>query len=106
MNGPDLKTLTSYFRLMNTNGAAQAYHAALDAGVLSVLESGPQSSQQIAQTCGLQEHPTTLLLEALRAMDLVELSDSKYQLAEVTRMLLYSEYREFSENRRTHQEDG
>jgi hypothetical protein len=99
MNGPDLKTLTSYFRLMNTNGAAQAYHAALDAGVLSALETGPQSSRQIAENCGLQEHPTSLLLEALRAMGIVELSDSSYQLAEVTRMLLYSDYRELGNHR-------
>ncbi|MBC8351251.1 MAG: class I SAM-dependent methyltransferase [Planctomycetes bacterium] len=94
MSGPDLKTLTSYFRLMNTNGAAQAYHAALHAGVLSAMDSGPQSSEQIARTCGLQEHPTALLLDALRAMGVVQRSDSKYQLAEVARMLLYSEYRE------------
>jgi ubiquinone/menaquinone biosynthesis C-methylase UbiE len=79
---------------MNTNGAAQAYHAALETGVLSALENGPRSSQQTAEACGLRERPTALLLEALRAMDVVELSDSKYRLTETTRMLLYSEYRE------------
>lgn len=94
MNGPDLNTLATYFRLMNINGAAQVYHAALQAGVLSALESESLSSQQVALACKLQERPVELLLEALRAMNVVETSGGDYKLTDVTRMLLYSEYRE------------
>lgn len=72
MNGPDIQTLTSYFRLMNTNGAAQVYHAALETGILAALDDGGKSTQQVAEACGHQEQPTALLLEALRAMRVVE----------------------------------
>ncbi|MCA9119980.1 MAG: class I SAM-dependent methyltransferase [Planctomycetaceae bacterium] len=94
MNGPDLKTLTAYFRLMNTNGTAQVYHAALGSGVLTALDRGAQSAHEIADVCQLQEAPTCLLLEALCAMEVVERIEVGYKLTDVARMLLYSEYRE------------
>ena len=94
MNGPNLDTLTTYFRLMKTNGAAQVYYAALDAGVLAALQKGPQTSQQIADKCELRVRPTILLLEALRALNVVQACDTEYELTEVTQMLLLSEYRE------------
>ena len=94
MTGPDLATLATYFRLMNTNGAAQVYHTALEAGVLSGLDGGPLAVGELAEKCRFQARPLALLLEALAAMGLVRESAGEYSLTSVARMLLQSDYRE------------
>ena len=65
-----------------------------EAGVLSALESKPLSSPQVAAACELQQRPVELLLEALVAMNVIDKLDETYKLAEVTRMLLYSDFRQ------------
>lgn len=94
MSGPDLAMLETYFRMMNTNGAAQVYHAALAAGVLAALEDRSIGADELADACGLRTRPVELMLEALAAMKLVRKQGESYGLTAVTRMLLGSEYRE------------
>ena len=95
MNGPDRTALETYFRLMNSNGAAQVYHAALELGIYGALERGPAPVTEIAQACGANERAITLLMAALEALGLAEPRDALgYGLTDAARMLLSSEYRE------------
>jgi ubiquinone/menaquinone biosynthesis C-methylase UbiE len=95
MSGPDRKALETYFRLMNSNGAAQVYHTALEFGIFKALEQGPQSAAGVAQACGANEGAIALMLAALEALGLVAPKESLgYNLTDAAWMLLYSDYRE------------
>ncbi len=95
MNGSDKTALETYFRLMNSNGAVQVYHAALELGVYGALERGPRHATEIAQACGANERGITLLMAALEALGLAERREVLgYGLTESARMLLSSGYRE------------
>lgn len=86
--------LETYFRLMNANGAAQVYHAALEAGVLAALEKGAKTAADVAEACGFEQRPTGLLLEALHSLGLLVEHGDEYALAEVAMLLLHGDYRE------------
>jgi ubiquinone/menaquinone biosynthesis C-methylase UbiE len=87
MTTADNRALDSYARLMSANGAAQIYRAALQAGVLQALANGPASAAAVAAACGTAIPPTTLLLDGLVALDLVEPAGDAYGLAPVARFL-------------------
>ena len=97
MSSPDPTMLETYFRLMNTNGVAQVYRTALDVGVLSTLETSPLSAAEVAAACGARPYPIELLLDSLVAMGAVRKDGDRYGLADVTRLLLHSDYRELGD---------
>ena len=79
--------LRAYFDLMNMNGAARVYHAAQELGVHDALRHGAASARQVAEACGLQEAPTTLLLDGLCALGTVVSGNGGYGLAPVAEFL-------------------
>lgn len=85
--------LQTYFQLMNLNGAARVYQAAIKKGILDALLAAPADGGRISEACGTREGPTRLVLEVLRSMGLVEMLDGRYALLPVTRALLSGEYR-------------
>ena len=87
MTSTDTRALETYAQLMSANGAAQIYRAAQQSGVLHTLAGGPASAAAVAQACGTAIHPTTLLLDGLAALGLVECTGAAYGLAPVARIL-------------------
>ena len=87
MTAVDARALETYAQLMSANGAVQIYRAAQEAGVLRALADGPAPAAAVAQACGTAIRPTTLLLDGLAALGLVESSGETYALAPAARFL-------------------
>jgi len=87
MLSADNHALETYARVMSANGAVQIYRAAVQAGVLQALASGPASVAAVAAACGTSIHPTALLLDGLVALGLVETAGETYGLAPAARFL-------------------
>ncbi|MDJ0905594.1 MAG: methyltransferase [Woeseiaceae bacterium] len=86
-NDTQLGALHAYFQLMNMNGAARIYRAAQELGVHDALRVGAASSAEVAEACGLQEHPVALLLDGLCALGTVTSAAGRYSLAPVADFL-------------------
>lgn len=83
----DTRALETYAQLMSANGAAQIYHAAVQAGVLQALANGPASAAEVASACHTAIRPTALLLDGLVALGLIEPVGEAYGLAPVAGIL-------------------
>ena len=68
----DTHALETYAHLMTANGAVQIYRAAQEAGIPQALAAGPATAAAVAQACGTAIRPTTLLLDGLVALGLLE----------------------------------
>jgi SAM-dependent methyltransferase len=79
--------LQTYFQLMNMNGGVRVYNTARDLGVLEALAGGAASPEAVAEACGLEEAPVTLLLDGLCALGVVVEADGGYAPAPVARLL-------------------
>ncbi|MEM7455471.1 MAG: class I SAM-dependent methyltransferase [Planctomycetota bacterium] len=88
---PDL--LETYFRLMNSNGLARAYHSAVESGILGAIARGPQSISQVCETCETTSRGTGLLLDAMVACGLAEQEGDTYRATVIAQMMLFGEYR-------------
>jgi SAM-dependent methyltransferase len=91
MNPADM--LPAYFQLMNANGAAHVYREAMRCGLLDALGAGPKTADELAETCGIAHRPAVLMLQALAALGLTELSDSRFQPTPLAQLLLAGSYR-------------
>jgi len=83
----DNRALETYAQLMSANGAVQIYRAAQEAGVLQAVASGAASAAAVAAACGTVIGPTTLLLDGLVALGLLEHSSDGYGVAPAARFL-------------------
>lgn len=97
MTAIDIRALETYAQLMSANGAVQIYRAAQEAGVLRALAGGPAPAAAVALACGTAIRPTTLLLEGLAALGLVESAGETYALAPAARFLTGS-YRDLGDS--------
>jgi 2-polyprenyl-3-methyl-5-hydroxy-6-metoxy-1,4-benzoquinol methylase len=73
-----LKALETYFQLMSMKGVVEVFHAARQAGVLEALAGGRHTAAALAVKCGLCEKPTALLLRALYAAGIVQMTGEEY----------------------------
>lgn len=64
-NEQKLGALLTYFDLMSMNGGSRIYRCGRELGIFDAVGSGPVSSQDVADICGLQEGPVRLLLDGL-----------------------------------------
>lgn len=93
MTNDGIKTLEAYFGLMNTNGAAHIFRAALELGILDALKEHPLDAAAIAKTCGTIERATSLMLDVLVVLGLVQPHDGCYALTPLAGFLLAGSYR-------------
>lgn len=91
------QTLAAYFRLMNHNGAAQVYRHALAAGLLDALATISRSPTELAAECNTDSRATSLVLEALAAVDLVTLAEGRWSLTPLARGLIGGAYRDLGD---------
>ena len=52
--------LPAYFQLMNSNGSAHLYRAAMQAGIMAALESGEKPAEEVARECNTAPRPTRI----------------------------------------------
>lgn len=101
MTAIDTRALETYAQLMSANGAVQIYRAAQEAGIVQTLAAGPATADTVARTCGAAIRPTTLLLQGLVALGLLEQVGEVYALAPVARFLAGS-YRDLGDSYWSH----
>lgn len=87
MTDTDRCALETYAQLMSANGAVQIYRAAQGAGIPQALAAGPATAAAVAQACGTAIRPTTLLLDGLVALGLLERAGGTYALAAAAHFL-------------------
>ena len=93
----EVKMRADYFRLMNMNGAAHVYREAMRQGILDVLAKEPMNAAELSRVCGTQEKSTSLLLEVLAALGLVDAVDEAYSVTPLAGMLIGGGYRELGD---------
>src|SRR5688500_4111169 len=94
--------LSAYFQLMNMSGAAHAYRAAIQAGLLEQLIGGPKTADELAQACSIAPRPTTLLLETLIPLGLLKRDGSQYRATALAYVLLSSSYKNLGDEYWSH----
>ena len=82
-----LKALETYFQLMSMKGIVEVFHAARRAGVLDALAGGRHTAAALAAKCGLCEKPASLLLRALNAAGIVQMTGEEYAAMPVLHFL-------------------
>ena len=82
-----LKVIETYWKLLNINGISHALRAAFRLGIITALEGGQKTAEEIATECGLQLAPTQLILESVRQTDLIEKYGDDYALSQTARMI-------------------
>ena len=78
-----LKALQTYFELMSMNGGMRIFQIAQQTGVFRAMGSGPMDARAVAETCGLKEKPTRLLLDGLCGLNAAQKLGAKYALTPV-----------------------
>ena len=71
-NSEKLQALETYFDLMTMNGAVQVFHIANQFKIFHAMAEQHLTPTTIAEYCGVQETPVTLLLEVLQSLHLLE----------------------------------
>ncbi len=97
MSNAQIQSLEAYVQLMNNNASTHVVRAGVNLGILAALRTGQKSAEEIANTCGLEPEPTTLLLQALCHTGLVERYDDLYALAQVAH-LVAEEFQDFGDH--------
>jgi ubiquinone/menaquinone biosynthesis C-methylase UbiE len=92
-----VQMLAGYFQLMNSNGASHVYRESLKAGILDALTSGGKTAGEVAENCQTDESATTLVLDTLCALGLVQNVGERYALTVLAAGLLGGSYRELGD---------
>jgi 2-polyprenyl-3-methyl-5-hydroxy-6-metoxy-1,4-benzoquinol methylase len=92
-----VQTLAAYFQLMNSNGASHVYRESLNAGILDALATGPKTADEVAQARQLDPLATSLTLQALGALGLVNEDGDRCELTALAASLLAGSYRELGD---------
>ena len=87
MSEAQLQALEAYTRIMDVNGAAQVFRAAVELGMFDTLETGQKTAAQLATACQVEQEPAELLLDALCAVGVVERYGDHFALAQVMHLM-------------------
>jgi hypothetical protein len=96
MSNAQLQALEAYTRMMDINGAAHVFRAAVQLDVFNALATGQKTASQVAAVCRVEEEPVELLLDALCAVGVVERYGDHFALAQVMH-LMPSEFRDLGD---------
>lgn len=93
----DNQSLANYFRLMNANGLAQVYPAALEAGILDAIAEEPLALDELCQRRTLHPRGTRVVLDVLAASGLATQEGEQFAATPLLATLLAGTYRELGE---------
>lgn len=91
------RMLAAYFHLMNCNGTSHVYRESVKAGILDALTSGSKTASEVSEICGTNERATTLLLDTLCTLELVQNDGDRYAPTRLAMGLLGGSYRELGD---------
>lgn len=92
-----IRMLAGYFELMNSNGASHVYRESVKAGILDALIPGAKTAGEVAETCQTDQSATTLVLDAVCALGLVQSDGDHYALSVLGIGILSGSYRELGD---------
>lgn len=87
MSTSQIKALDDFVRLMDRNATAHAIRTAVDLGVLTELDQGQKTIEQLAKSLSLNTEALQLLMNVLCRTELVEKYGDDYALSTVARLI-------------------
>ena len=87
MSTSQIKALEDFVRLMDRNATAHAIRTAVDLGVLTELEQGQKTIEQLANNLSLNAEALNLLMNVLCRTELVEKYGDDFALSTVARLI-------------------
>ncbi len=87
MSTSQIKALDDFVRLMDRNATTHAIRTAVDLGVLTELDQGQKTIEQLASSLALNAEALRLLMNVLCLTELVEKYGDDYALSTVARLI-------------------
>lgn len=87
MSTSQIKALEDFVRLMDRNATAHAIRTAVDLGVLTELDGGQKTIEQLARSLSLNSEALQLLMNVLCHTELIEKYGDDYALSAVARLI-------------------
>lgn len=81
------RTLDQYHEYMQINSVSHILRAARQVGLIGELQQGQRTKQQLTDKLTLETNPTSLLLDTLVAIGIVEKYDEDYALSRAAQLL-------------------
>ncbi len=94
-NQKKMQALETYFNLMSMNGGVFIFEIAQKMGIFQLFQETSLTSDEVTEALGFKKRPTKLLLDALQALNLLELDGDKFKPAP-TLMFLKGNYQNLS----------